>query len=218
MKNIIRKTWHKAILILLDIIVPEDVRLRKLIHTPPAQLYSLLPKSPVNLADAQVLFEYGNSSVKLLLHAFKYKNHPEIKKRFASYLHDEIVEMISEVKLWYGDAPIIVPMPMSKNEKNKKGFNQCEELILELKKLDPTLEVCFDALSKIRETKRQATLSKEERLKNVVHSMCANHQKVKGKNIIVLDDVYTTLSSFTEARRALNEAGAKKVFGVFIAH
>jgi predicted amidophosphoribosyltransferase len=92
-------------------------------------------------------------------------------------------------------------------------------LVREIKKLGGNnIEVSYDTLKKVRETERQTTLSREKRAENVRECMKAENKILKNKTIIVLDDVYTTGASLTEARRALLEAGAKRVIGIFIAH
>lgn len=206
---------------LLYILVPEDRKIEKICAMDSESLRLLLPKSPVHMKDTHVLFNYGNQVVKMMIKSVKYKNNLSLKKKLALFLYEEIVDLSSEISLFEGSLPIVVPMPMSKNEKKDRGWNQCEELAKEIEKLG-NVSVYYNILKKIRETKRQTTLSKEERIKNVRNSMKAEQSKreyfLKNKTVIVLDDVYTTLASFREAERALLEAGTKHVIGLFVAH
>jgi ComF family protein len=182
-------------------------------------MFYLIPKSPVLVQDIFVLWNYDNRVVKLLIKTLKYKNNYAVKKRLAAYLYEEIMDISQEMALFGGSPPTVLPMPMSKKEKNKKGFNQCEELLHEIEKLaGSSIKFSYNTLKKTRETERQTLLSREERLTNVKHSMVANIKESDGKNFIVIDDVYTTLSSFNEAKRVLIEAGARRVVGLFIAH
>lgn len=209
----------KGLEILLQAIIPEDKNIKKLLDLEPHILYELLPKSPIKNKDIFVLFDYQNSIVKKIIHQIKYKNNKKIRAIISSYIHDEIIEIYSEISMMHGDSPIIIPMPMSKKEKSLKGFNQCEEILHDLERLSENkLQTSYNALIKTKETKRQTTLNKMERKMNVKNSMVAISEIVKNKNILLIDDVYTTKSTIEEAKRALHEGGARFVVALCIAH
>ncbi|MEK7200708.1 MAG: phosphoribosyltransferase family protein [Patescibacteria group bacterium] len=212
--------WQKIIEFVQNLLVPEDSKIKGLMNLEPGVMRDLLPKSAVYSKDIFVLFDYQNKIVRFIVKAIKYKNNQNLRKRIACYFYEELVDMSSEISLFEGSPPLLVPMPMSPNEKRKRGFNQCEELVREIKKLGgDNIEVSYNTLKKVRETKRQTELSREERILNVKNSMSVDDfLKTKNRVIIVLDDVFTTGASLSEARRALLEAGAKRVIGIFIAH
>ncbi len=214
------KSWVEKILgFIQNILVPEDIKIQKLLNLPTGVMRDLLPKSAVYSKDIFVLFDYQNKIVRLIVKSIKYKNNASLRKKIAIYLYEEIVDISSEIALFEGSSPLLVPMPMSKLEKKKRGFNQCEELVKEIKKLGgENIEVSYDTLKKIRETKRQTELNREERMKNIMNSMEAENKIIKNRVVIVLDDVYTTGASLAEARRVLLSAGTKRVIGLFIAH
>ncbi len=211
--------WIKKILeIIVNALAPEDIKIKKLLELPTETMRNLLAKSPVYSKDIFVLFDYNNKIVKLIIKFIKYKNNAALRKRVAVYLNEELMDISSEIALFEGTLPLLVPMPMSRKEKRKRGFNQCEELCGEIKKLSgDNMEVSYNTLKKVRETKRQTKLNREERMKNLKKSMHSD-KNLKNRTIIILDDVYTTGASLLEARRALVSAGAKRVVGLFIAH
>lgn len=202
-----------------DLFLPEEARIKRLSSMDSAVLHSLLPNSPVRARDTFVLFDYRNNAVKLIVQSIKYKNNSSLRKMVASYLCDEVTEMSADISLFDGKEPILIPMPMSKQEKRRRGFNQCEELCKEIGKMSRSnIEISYNCLRKIHETARQTKLGREERILNVKNSMLAENKIANKRTIIVLDDVYTTGSTLEEARRALRAAGAKRVIGLFIAH
>jgi ComF family protein len=213
--------WKKFAEAIWGILVPEDAKIQKLLNLSKGEMRGLLPKSPVYSKDIFVLFDYQNKIVRILVKSIKYKNNYNLRKRIAGYLYEELLDICSEVALFEGAPPLLVPMPMGKMEKRKRGFNQCEELCREIKKIGGgNIEISYNTLKKVKETERQTTLSRREREKNVKNCMIAqtSQRPTLGTSIIVLDDVFTTGASLSEARRALLEAGAKRVIGLFIAH
>jgi len=83
-------------------------------------------------------------------------------------LYDELVEKLSEEKLWGRPSaadgrPILLPIPISSKRRRERGWNQCEIIAEELQKLDggKNFELCKNILVK---TKIQATKSAKEDL------------------------------------------------------
>ena len=75
-----------------------------------------------------------------------------------------------------------------------------------------------DALIKIKDTNVQSTLNKQKRLNNVKNAFKVQKQDIiKGKKIIILDDIYTTGSTVNECSKVLKQAGAKEIFVIIIA-
>jgi ComF family protein len=214
------KTWVKKLLSTIqDFLVPEGTKVAALLQLPERSMHQLLPHSPVKMQDVWVLFDYNNRAVRLIVKNIKYQNNQSLRHRIASYCYEEIMEMISDLTFFGGSEPVLVPMPMSKKEKRERGFNQTEEICRAIENFSAKeIKVAYHLLHKIRETSRQTTLSRSERLRNVNFSMTADPKLAHNKTIIVLDDVYTTGASFSEAARALKSAGAKRVIGLFIAH
>lgn len=104
-----------------------------------------------------------------------------------------------------GEEEILVPVPTTKRRLRQRGFNQAQLLAQLLS--DELGMTMIPALSREDDRAAQATLSAEARARNLRGCMraCAD---VRGKRVLLVDDVYTTGATASEAARALREAGA----------
>ncbi len=106
---------------------------------------------------------------------------------------------------------IIVPVPVSAGHLKQRGFNQTELLAKQIGK-ELKLKVSNNALIRIKETPSQRELTKEEREKNLLYAFkIKDKEDIYRKNILLVDDVYTTGSTGRECTRTLLEAGAARV-------
>jgi len=110
----------------------------------------------------------------------------------------------------------VVPIPLSSGRKNWRGFNQAEILARVVAR---RWKLPFDpeVLQKIRETKPQAKLRRDERLKQVKRTFGLVSETVKGKKYIIFDDVWTTGATLKAAATALKRKGAATVWGMTLA-
>lgn len=111
---------------------------------------------------------------------------------------------------------MIIPMPIHINRRKERGFNRCELLLEDI--CNNYGRVYTDVLVRAIDTPHQTGLSREHRKENVKGAFkVTNKAKVKGKVILVFDDIYTTGTSMNECARTLLRAGASKVFGLCLA-
>ena len=104
---------------------------------------------------------------------------------------------------------IITFVPMHPKRLKKRSYNQAELLAKELSKI---LNVqLVDCLQKVKDTKNQAKLSREERIKNLSDSFKVDKNLVKNKAVLLVDDVLTTGSTADTVSKVLIKAGAEKV-------
>ena len=119
-------------------------------------------------------------------------------------------------ELWWG-VDGIVPVPLHPRKKRERGFNQARVFAGELAKLSG-LDLIDGALIKVRKLPPQTSLEADERAENVRGAYLVRRKEmVRGKVLLLADDVYTTGSTLKECSRALLSAGAKEVRAITIA-
>ncbi len=107
---------------------------------------------------------------------------------------------------------IIIPVPISKKRMKQRGYNQSELIIKECAKLDKNIKVCTNILYKIKNTKPQSSLNKEQRRINLKGAYrLKNSETIINKKVLLFDDIYTTGSTLEECARVLRQAGAYEV-------
>ncbi len=174
---------------------------------------------------ALVLFEYGSSLVRKAIWEIKFRGNRKIAKLLATILYDELLEKLSEEKIFGGSSlrelPLLLPIPISAKRFRERGWNQCEIIADEMTRLDEgkNFEVRKNILVKNKNTSDQVGKGRAERLKNLKNAFVVkNEELVKDKFVIVLDDVVTTGATTEEAGRALRACGARGILFLAIAH
>ena len=107
----------------------------------------------------------------------------------------------------------IVPVPMTAAKKKKRGFNQAELLSVYIS-TELGLPVWKDVLEKIRETKSMRLSTGEERrslLEGAYKAPEGAEKKLRGADVLLVDDVVTTGSTADACAIALKDAGARSV-------
>lgn len=111
---------------------------------------------------------------------------------------------------WYID--IIIPVPLHRLRKADRGYNQSEYIAKGISKLT-SLPVERRALKRKRITATQTKMNIVERKRNIHDAFAVKNSKlIKGKTILLVDDVMTTCSTVSECGRVLLENGAAKVY------
>lgn len=173
------------------------------------------------------LFDYRHPPIKKAIWLLKYKGKRNIAPVLANAMYGHILEELADLAVMENfQNTILVPIPIDKTRKRERGFNQAEIICQELANLDQNQNFVLqkDILIKIKDTGHQARIeSRRERMENIKDSFTINRnidptQEVKGKNIILLDDVTTTGATLSEAKKILKNAGARKVIAFTVAH
>ena len=107
---------------------------------------------------------------------------------------------------------IIIPVPISKNKMLKRGYNQSMLIAKEIAKRTQKVQLENQVLIKDIENQSQSSLNRKQRLENVKNVYkIQNEQKIKEKNILLFDDIYTTGATVNECAKTLKQAGTNKI-------
>jgi ComF family protein len=111
------------------------------------------------------------------------------------------------------DADIVVPVPLHRRRFLARRFNQSAELARVLGRLSG-LPFAPDAVRRVKKTRQQVGLGAREREDNVRGAFRVPPEaeiKVRGRQVLVIDDVYTTGATVSAVARALRRCGAEAV-------
>lgn len=106
--------------------------------------------------------------------------------------------------------------PMSKKSQKIRHYNQAKLLAKSFCDILDKKDCLVEAIVKVKETERQESLGKQERKTNLVGSYKINVD-VKGKTVLVIDDIKTTGATLNECAKVLKRAGAIRVIGLTVA-
>ncbi len=182
-----------------------------------------LPKAEIqkNLSWIHPLFKYGDRRVKAIIWELKYKDNTKPLETIGKLSFDEILDLVSEITTFDSDAKfLLIPIPITSERRSERGYNQSEYIGRAIIENDTNHILLYAPqwLSKTKETPSQShSDTREDRIKNLLDSFEANPQ-VEDKYVILIDDVVTTGSTLTEARKELLSKRVKDVFAFTIAH
>ncbi len=170
------------------------------------------PKADFILANA---VSFKNNAVRELVCSLKYQNikcsAEPLKEILGEYIRNNFEEQDLKSRLF-------IPVPLHKNKKRKRGFNQ-SELILKLYQSKTKKINISSCLKRTKDTPSQTKCENyEERRKNLDGVFqIKKSEEVKNKNVIIFDDVFTSGATMREAVKVLKKAGARKIIGLVIA-
>jgi competence protein ComFC len=145
--------------------------------------------------------------VKTALHKLKYRRNISLGDPLA----EQMSLFVRELN-WPVDT--IIPIPLSRGRKRERGYNQVGMVAWPLA-MALKLEYAPAQLARCRETRSQVGLSQRERRVNV-HQAFRADVGVRGKTILLMDDVSTTGSTLSSAAEALLLAGAQDVYALTV--
>ena len=151
------------------------------------------------------IFKY-RGKIRELLIDYKFNNKAYLYKTFSYVIlnNPNIITFMNEYE-------VIIPVPIHKQRYNHRGYNQSELIAKEISKCLST-KFLSNVLIKTKNNSAQSSLNKIERFSNVkdVYKI-KNINLIKGKKILLIDDIYTTGNTVNECSKVLKESGATEI-------
>jgi ComF family protein len=166
---------------------------------------SLLPLSRGRSA----AFEYGGA-LATAIGRMKYEDRPDL----ARGLGQAMIPMARDAG---ADVELVVPVPLHPKRLAERGYNQAALLAAEVARA-LALPHRPDAVRRVRDTPRQASLDRAARLVNLQGAFSARARVVQGRRLLLVDDVWTTGATLESCSAALRTAGAAEVQPLVLAH
>jgi len=156
-----------------------------------------------------MVFNYSGD-VRMKIIALKQNGVKAVGEMFAHFMRDKFDEILSNHNI-----DVVIPVPISNERIKERKYNQSEVLCSEL--LD-TNKVDVSILKRIKDTPHQTGLSRDNRIKNLIASFeISDKSLIKDKDVLIVDDIYTTGSTVDAISKILKLAGAKSVMVLCLA-
>ncbi|RMF67472.1 MAG: ComF family protein [Calditrichaeota bacterium] len=150
-----------------------------------------------------------SAEVQTAIHELKFHG----KRSLATRIGAEIARRLFQTEpLLHGE--LLVPVPLHKTRLRERGYNQ-SALLAHAISHETGIPVDESALKRVRYTRQQAKLGASERMANVRGAFRTTAGSLlAGKNVVLVDDVFTTGSTLEACAETLKTAGVKRVFAV----
>ena len=162
--------------------------------------------------DCVVAVYQAKGVLRDLIHRYKYSGHFHLRRVLMEFL----LEAMEDPRIQATRADCLVPVPLHPTRLRERGFNQAEALAEALSKR--TRVPVLRCIERRLYTNTQTRFDRLERMRNLRNVFALRkNSDVRGKHLVLLDDVLTTGSTLHECASVLRAAGAESVRAVTVA-
>lgn len=170
-----------------------------------------------NFVRAVSSFKYDGTA-KQLVYKLKYGGAKYVALPLSQYLVESYKNSDFE------NIDIVTCVPLSSERIKSRGYNQAQVLAEEFCKLlqaqNINLVQNYNLVKRVKNTPTQTSLTKQERRENLkdAFEFCGEKDEIKGKNILIIDDIFTTGATIEALTSVLNKYKANKVYCLTCCH
>jgi ComF family protein len=208
---------HAFIASILTMLFPKhrDVQMAETIpETYLAEVLQCREKAPA----VYTYLPYRDPRIRALIRANKFHASAYATRLLSDALNEALGDILDEralEPLW--KTPLIIPMPVSKERKRMRGYNQVERIVHQT--ITNAVFACEYANDILERHHRpsQTHVAREKRASNIQGAFFVRPtraHRLTGRAVILVDDVIESGRTMHEAMRALKEAGAHAVVGI----
>jgi ComF family protein len=163
---------------------------------------------------------YGSydGGLRELIHLLKYEQIQPAARALGRMLADAIAALEPS---WSRGSLVVVPVPLHTRKLRQRGFNQSELIVREALKFVPEtapLQLRAGVLQRRRETQSQTGLTRHQRRENIRGAfVVAKPEHIAARDVLLVDDVFTTGTTVSECARVLQRAGASNIYVATVA-
>lgn len=150
-----------------------------------------------------------------LIHLLKYDQVRLVAGVLGRMVSDTLRQLVSHFD---GKQPLVIPVPLHEKKLRERGFNQSELIARAAMKITPVGDVNGSILYRVRPTESQTGLTPQQRramIRGAFRVLDSN--QISGRDILLVDDVFTTGTTASECARVLRKTGAARVWVVTVA-
>lgn len=146
---------------------------------------------------------------RLAILSLKYKQNIGL----ADTLSEFLISLVSRKQM---QIDLIIPIPLGRVRQKSRGFNQSALLASPLSQYFD-IPMSNNAVQRIKETGSQVDLTALERNINMEGAFLGNSAKLRGRNVLLVDDIITTGATMNHCAKAILESGARCVHAISVA-
>jgi len=156
----------------------------------------------VNIVKATAFLQFHKSSlVKNLMHELKYRGNEEVGELLGRLCASDYLETD-----FFNDIDVIIPVPLHVSKQRQRGYNQCSSICRGISELTE-IEIKNEGLIRNRANATQTKKSRFARWKNTKDLFSVNGTELRGKHVLLVDDVVTPRSTLESCTKALTDQG-----------